>query len=65
VARAEDTARDIVAAEKAVAAGADPDAEFPVNPGAICAWCDFRRVCPAGAQVPAKDPWTAVEHLGS
>jgi putative RecB family exonuclease len=64
VARAEDTARDIVAAEKAVAAGADPDAEFPVNPGAICGWCDFRRVCPAGAQVPAKEPWSAVEHLG-
>lgn len=61
--RAEDTARDIVAAEKAVAAGADPDAEFPTNPGTICSWCDFRKSCPAGAQVQAKDPWEAVDHL--
>jgi RecB family exonuclease len=63
VARAEDTVRDIVAAEKAVAAGADPDVEFPVNPGALCQWCDFRRVCPAGGEAPMKEPWAAVEHL--
>ena len=63
VARAEDTARDIVAAEKAVAAGGDPDAEFPTNPGSLCGWCDFRRTCPAGQEVQAKQPWAAVEHL--
>ena len=63
VARAEDTARDIMAAEKAVAAGADPDREFPVNPGTLCQWCDFRRICPAGQAAPAKEPWAAVEHL--
>lgn len=63
VARAEDTARDIIAAEKAVAAGGDADAEFPTNPGTLCGWCDFRRTCPAGQQVQGKDPWTAVEHL--
>jgi RecB family exonuclease len=63
VARAEDTARDIIAAEKAVAAGADPDAEFPTNPGSLCGWCDFRRTCPAGQEVQAKEPWSAVEHL--
>ena len=63
VARAEDTARDIVAAEKAVTAGADPDAEFPARPGAICSWCDFRRACPAGAEAPVREPWAAVEHL--
>jgi putative RecB family exonuclease len=63
VARAEGTARDIVAAEKALAAGADPDAEFPTNPGSRCGWCDFRRHCPAGAEMPAKEPWSAVEHL--
>jgi len=62
VARAEDTARDIVAAERAVAAGADPDAEFPTRPGPICGWCDFRRSCPAGAELAAKQPWAAVEH---
>jgi putative RecB family exonuclease len=63
VARAEDTARDIIAAEKAVAAGADPDVEFPTNPGSLCGWCDFRRTCPAGQEVAAKEPWAAVEHL--
>jgi RecB family exonuclease len=59
--RAEDTARDIMAAEKAVAAGADPDTAFPTNAGTLCGWCDFRRSCPAGAQAPAKDPWASVE----
>jgi putative RecB family exonuclease len=64
--RAEETARDIMAAEKAVAAGADPDAEFPTNPGSLCGWCDFRRVCPAGAEIAAKEPWAAVQqHLSS
>jgi len=63
LARAEDTARDIIAAEKAVAAGADPDAEFPAHPGTLCGWCDFRRSCPAGAGTPAKGQWSAVEHL--
>ena len=59
--RAEDTARDIVAAEKAVAGGADPDAAFPVNPGVRCGWCDFRRICPAGAEIPAKQSWSGLE----
>lgn len=63
--RAEDTARDIVAAEKAVAAGADPDAEFPVNPGSLCSWCDYRRSCPAGVQAPAKEPWAAVSQYSA
>ncbi|MBL7254728.1 RecB family exonuclease [Paractinoplanes lichenicola] len=63
VSRAEDTARDIMAAERAVAAGADPDAEFPTNPGALCSWCDFRRSCPAGQEAPAKDQWESVNHL--
>ncbi|WP_189078649.1 RecB family exonuclease [Mangrovihabitans endophyticus] len=58
--RAEDTARDIMTAEKAVAAGADPDAEFPVRPGTLCSWCDFRRNCPAGTDRPAKEPWAAM-----
>jgi putative RecB family exonuclease len=58
--RAEDTARDIIAAEKALAAGADPDREFPAQPGALCSWCDFKRVCPAGANAPTKEPWSGV-----
>ncbi|GAA2549581.1 PD-(D/E)XK nuclease family protein [Winogradskya consettensis] len=63
LARAEATARDIIAAEKSMAAGADPDDEFPTNPGSLCAWCDFRKSCPAGAEVQAKEPWAAIEHL--
>ncbi|WP_245972567.1 RecB family exonuclease [Actinoplanes lutulentus] len=63
--RAEETAMDIVAAEKAVAAGADPDATFPTNPGSLCSWCDFRKSCPAGVGVAGKEPWTAVEHLSA
>lgn len=63
VARAEATARDITAAERAIAAGADPDEAFPAAPGAICAWCDYRRTCPAGADAAVKEPWAAVERL--
>ena len=58
--RAENTARDIIAAEKAVAAGADADAEFPTNPSTLCSWCDFRRTCPAGAEVAPKETWAAM-----
>jgi RecB family exonuclease len=61
VTRAEETARDIMAAERAVADGANPDEAFPASPGARCGWCDYRRICPAGAQVPAREPWSAVE----
>ncbi len=57
VTRAEATARDIVAAEKSMAAGTTPDEAFPTQPGPICAWCDFRKVCPAGQQAPHKEPW--------
>ncbi|GAA4458078.1 RecB family exonuclease [Phytohabitans houttuyneae] len=63
VSRAEDTARDIVAAERAVAAGGDPDAAFPTAPGPICTWCDFRKSCPAGVEAPAKEPWAAVDRV--
>ncbi|GHJ50396.1 hypothetical protein Cs7R123_77380 [Catellatospora sp. TT07R-123] len=59
--RAEATARDIVAAEQALAGGTAPDEAFPTRPGRLCGWCDFRRVCPAGAEVPAREPWSAVE----
>jgi RecB family exonuclease len=59
--RAEDTARDIIAAERAVADGSDPDEAFPVSPGVRCGWCDYRRSCPAGVDAPAREPWSAVE----
>jgi putative RecB family exonuclease len=63
VARADDTARDILAAEKALAAGEHPDAAFPATPGPMCTWCDFKRSCPAGAEAPTKDPWAGVERV--
>jgi RecB family exonuclease len=60
VSRAEDTARDILAAERAVVGGADPDTAFPTAPGALCSWCDYRRACPAGQSAPAKEPWAGL-----
>jgi putative RecB family exonuclease len=60
VSRAEGTAKDIVAAEKSVAEGADPDRAFPTQPGVLCSWCDFRKVCPGGANAPVKEPWAGV-----
>jgi RecB family exonuclease len=63
VRRAEQTAGDVVAAEKDVVAGADPDEAFPATPGAICGWCDYRRVCPVGSARPGNESWTAVERF--
>ncbi|MPZ27184.1 MAG: DUF2800 domain-containing protein [Micromonosporaceae bacterium] len=60
VQRAEATATDIRAAERAVAAGTDPDQAFPTAPGPRCGWCDFRRSCPAGRAVPGKEPWAGL-----
>ncbi|MFG2063865.1 RecB family exonuclease [Micromonospora sp. NPDC048871] len=61
VTRAEETARDIMAAERSVTEGGDPDEAFPTTPGPRCSWCDFRRTCPAGADLPGKEPWAAVD----
>ena len=60
VKRSEETARDIVAAEKALAEGADADETFPTAPSPGCAWCDFRKVCPAGAEAPVKAQWAGL-----
>lgn len=59
--RAEDTARDIIAAERTVAEGEDPDVAFPTVPDLRCSWCDFRKVCPAGAGAPVREPWAGLE----
>ena len=56
--RAEQTAADIQ--EAGGPAGADPDEQFPARAGPHCGWCDYRRACPAGKDVPGKDPWAAV-----
>ncbi|HYN97037.1 MAG TPA: PD-(D/E)XK nuclease family protein [Pilimelia sp.] len=61
VRRAEETAGDILAAERAVAAGGDPDVAFPTAPGTLCQWCDYRRQCPAGVGAPLREPWAGVE----
>lgn len=63
VSRAEDTARDVLAAERAVADGVSPDEAFPTLPSPRCGWCDYRRVCPDGAQAPEREPWDAVERM--
>jgi RecB family exonuclease len=64
VARAEATADDIVAATDTLASGAEPDEVFPAAPGPLCAWCDFRDVCPEGrAAAPAVTPWAALPAL--
>jgi RecB family exonuclease len=56
--RAEDTARDVVAAEQSLAGGRPADEAFPARPGPWCGWCDFRRGCPDGtAAAPAREPW--------
>ncbi|MBB5870474.1 RecB family exonuclease [Allocatelliglobosispora scoriae] len=62
VARAEGTARDIMAAERALADGTPPDAAFPMQPSSLCSWCDFRKVCPGGADAPVKQQWEAVDN---
>lgn len=61
--RAEHTARDIAAAQRAMADGADSDAAFPAAPGPACTWCDYRRSCPAGAGAPVREPWAAVDRV--
>jgi len=58
--RAEAAARDIVAAERSVAQGADPDTAFPTAPGTLCSWCDYRRACPDGVRAPSKEAWAGV-----
>jgi RecB family exonuclease len=58
--RTEETAHDVAESERAIASGADPDDAFPVAPGPGCSWCDFRRVCPAGASAPSKEPWAGL-----
>ena len=48
-------------AQKAVAAGGDPDEAFPAQPGGICGWCDFRRACPAGSTRVGHDSWAGLD----
>jgi putative RecB family exonuclease len=61
VGRAEATARDIRAAERAIDDGTDPDVAFPTAPSTLCSYCDFRRICPGGADAQVKQAWSSVE----
>lgn len=54
--RADDIGLDIRTATGAHRAGGDPDVSFPPAPSALCGWCDFRALCPAGAQASAPRP---------
>jgi RecB family exonuclease len=59
--RSEETANDVMAAEKRRADGDPIDEAFPPAPGPLCGWCDYRRNCPEGsAAAPAKEPWAAM-----
>jgi RecB family exonuclease len=61
VRRATDTADDIERAAAAVTTGAAVDTAYPPVPGRHCAWCDFRRHCPAGrAAAPEQPPWAGL-----
>jgi RecB family exonuclease len=65
VTSAERTARQITAATQQLATGAAVDDAFPPAPGSWCAWCDFRRHCPAGQRAsPALDPWAGLPTVG-
>jgi len=58
--RSEATAEDVAAAGRAVADGTGPDEAYPTAAGPWCGWCDYRRVCPAGSSVPAKESWAGL-----
>lgn len=61
VAEAESIAREARAADEAYAAGATDDERFLPRPSAMCSWCDFRGVCPAGRMAaPPRRPWDAI-----
>jgi putative RecB family exonuclease len=65
LARAEQTAADIVTATDTLASGADPDDVFPAKTGPACSWCDFRRHCPAGQATSQQlDPWAGLANPG-
>ena len=62
VARAENTADDIVAATDTLSAGAKVDEVFPAQVGRHCGWCDYRRHCPEGrAAEPELEPWSMLD----
>jgi RecB family exonuclease len=59
--RAEDIAEECAAADEQMRDGLPADRYdevFPPRPGPSCAWCDYRRHCPEGAEAaPPRRPW--------
>jgi putative RecB family exonuclease len=59
--RAEDIAEEASAADQRMRDGLPADRydeAFPPRPGPFCAWCDYRRHCPEGAEAaPPRRPW--------
>ena len=46
-----------IAAEALAATAAD---EFPATPGALCAYCDYARICSDADRAPAQ-PWAGLD----
>ena len=61
LARAEETAHDIVIATDTLASGADADEVFPPITSSLCSWCDFRASCPEGQAASRElEPWAGL-----
>lgn len=56
IGRVDALAQEMSAAE----ATGDPSA-FPPNPTALCGWCDFRDMCPAGDHVAPRPRWAGLQ----
>ncbi len=67
--RAEDIAEECAAAGEQLREGLPADRYdevFPPRPGPSCAWCDYRRHCPEGAEAaPARRPWDALPAIST
>jgi RecB family exonuclease len=46
------------------AAPAQEQVAFPTKPGPLCGWCDFRSLCPQGAQASSEQlPWAGLPEV--
>jgi hypothetical protein len=63
VARAAAVAEECVEVDARARAGAPQPGDDRPQPGPLCAWCDYRAMCPEGAAAaaPAAEPWAALE----
>ncbi len=65
IGRADSIAAEIAERDVRFRAGvseAEADAMYPTNVSALCGWCDYNRVCPAGsAAVSPREPWAGLD----